>query len=639
VARPGLGLVMEKFRVTFYPDNKAIEIEKDRTILSAAVSAGIYINSVCGGDGVCGRCRVRIRKGNAYIPADSILTPQERSENFCLACLATVQSDLEVEIPEQSRLDFTKSGEQVFTETEEVQAPPGEGLGKKFRHMPLARKVYLNLSKPDMEDNISDLERLYRHLDLEPYTGLSNIKQLGDLLRDAEWRVTATLADRDGITELMSIEAGDTTRRNYGVCFDIGTTTISGQLVDLNNSKVLGTKAAYNKQAAFGSDIISRIIHAQKQEGLPELHNIVVDAVNEIIRELVAQHHLDLNDLSVILFVGNTTMIHLLLEIDPSYIRKEPYVPTINFAPVIRASEIGIHIKPRGLLYCLPGVSSYVGADTTAGVLSTGLYRQKELGILIDIGTNGEIALGNDEFLVSAAASAGPAFEGSGVACGMRASSGAIQRVKIDPEKMNVAYETIGGAKPLGICGSGYIDALAEMLQCGIIDKSGKLKTADSRRARDGENGREFILVFKEQSGSGADIVITEADIENIKRAKAAIYSATSVLMRKVELTFKQIARIFIAGGFGTYLDIENAVKIGLLPDIERKKFSFVGNSALSGARQALVSGEALATAKDIARKMTYIELSTEQQYMDEYMAALFFPHTDLDKFPSVRFV
>lgn len=641
---------MEKFKVTFYPDNKTIETQKDKTILQAAVSAGIYINSVCGGDGVCGKCRVIIKKGDAHIPADSILTPQDRNKNICLACLATVHGDLEIEIPARSRLDFTKPSEQIFTETEEIQPVQGSSSGKKFRYLPLVRKVYLELPKPGIGDNISDLERLYRHLcrnvegllinentGLEPHTGLANIKQLGDLLRDAQWQVTATLANRDGITELVSIDAGDTSSRNYGACFDIGTTTISGQLVDLNNSNILGTKASYNKQAAFGSDIISRIIYAQEKQGLIRLHNIVVDTINEIIRELVTEHTLDLNDLSVILFTGNTTMIHLLLEIDPSYIRKEPYVPTINFAPVIRASEIGIHIKPRGLLYCLPGVSSYVGADTTAGVLSTGLYRQKELGILIDIGTNGEIALGNDEFIVSAAASAGPAFEGSGVTCGMRASGGAIQRVKIDPKEENVVFETIGGLKPLGICGSGYIDALAEMLERGIIDKSGKIKTAGSRRRRDGEYGREFVLVFKEDAAAARDIVITEADIENIKRAKAAIYSATQVLVRKMGLTFPQIEKLFIAGGFGTYLDIENAVKIGLLPDIERHKFSFVGNSALSGARQALVSYEALRTVKDIARKMTYIELSTEQEYMNEYMAALFFPHTDLDLFPSVK--
>ena len=640
---------MEKFKVTFLPDNKTIEVEKDKAILSAAISAGVYINSVCGGDGVCGKCRVIIKKGKAFIPTDSILSAQDKENNVCLACLTTVQGELEVEIPADSRLDFQKSQEQVFSETEEIE--PLAALSEKdFRYLPLVRKLYVELPKPNLGDNISDLERLYRHLlanvngvffnantDLGPYTGLVNIKQLGDLLRDSEWKVTVTLANRDGVTEVISIEAGDTSGRNYGISFDIGTTTISGQLVDLNSRKILGTKASYNKQAVFGSDIISRIIYAQEKDGLSHLHRIVVDTINEIIRELSAEHNIDLNDLSIILCAGNTTMIHLLLEIDPSHIRKEPYVPTVNFAPVIRAAEIGVHIKPRGLLYSLPGVSSYVGADTTAGVLSTGLYRQEELGILIDIGTNGEIALGNKDFLVSAAASAGPAFEGSGVACGMRAARGAIQRIRINPGDYRVDFEAIGNAKPRGICGSGYIDALAQMLNCGIIDKSGKIKIEKNSRVRNSEFGKEFILVFKQDTETAEDLVITEADIENIKRAKAAIYSATAVLIRRMGLSLGEIKKIFIAGGFGTYLDIESAIRIGLLPDIERQRFSFVGNSALSGAREALLSCEALYKAKEIARKMTYIELSTEGGYMDEYMAALFFPHTDLTLFPSVK--
>lgn len=631
---------MEKFKVTFYPDNKTIEVQKDTTILSAAVSAGAYINSVCGGDGVCGKCRVIIKKGKPNIPADSILTPQEREKNICLACLASVHGDLEIEIPAGSRLDFTKPKEQIYTETEEI-SPAQESLSETdFSYLPIVRKVYIELTKPQINDNLSDLERLYRHIcnsGEQPHTSLTNIKQLGDLLRDADWKVTVTLANRDGITEILSIDPGNTSAYSYGACVDIGTTTISAQLLDLNTRKAIGTKASYNRQAAFGSDIISRIIYAQQLQGLTRLHEIVVDTVNELIRDLAAEHNVDLNDLSAVLCVGNTTMIHILLEIDPSHIRKEPYVPTVIFTPVIRASEIGIHIKPRGLLYCLPGISSYVGADTTAGVLSTGLYKQPELGLLIDIGTNGEIALGNKDFLVCAAASAGPAFEGSGVTCGMRASSGAIQRVKITPGNFEVNTETIDKALPRGICGSGYIDCIAEMLKLGILDKSGRIKIDSGQRVRQTDMGKHFILVFKEQSATGQDIIITETDIENIKRAKAAIYSATAVLVKRMSLDMTQIEKLFIAGGFGTYLDIESAIAIGLLPDLERAKFSFVGNSALSGARTAFVSCKAMQKAEEIARKMTYIELSAENEYMNEYMAALFFPHTDLNKFPSVK--
>jgi uncharacterized 2Fe-2S/4Fe-4S cluster protein (DUF4445 family) len=330
-------------------------------------------------------------------------------------------------------------------------------------------------------------------------------------------------------------------------------------------------------------------------------------------------------------------MSHLLLRVDPTYIRKEPYVPVANFVPTIRAAEAGIRINPRGLLSCVPGISSYVGGDITSGVLSCGLDKGKDLGILIDIGTNGEIVLGNKEFLISASASAGPAFEGSGVTCGMRASKGAIQKAFINKEDFQVNYSTIGEIKPLGICGSGYIDIITEMLKNGILDKDGKIKAIKHKRIRQNESGKEFVVAFKEEADSTLDIVITEADIENIKRAKAAIYSATATLVKHMDLDFSKIKRIFVAGGFGTYLNIDNAISIGLLPDLDRKRFIFVGNSSLAGSRQILLSYDAMKKANDIARKITYFELSVDPGYMDEYVAALFFPHTDLSKFPTVK--
>jgi uncharacterized 2Fe-2S/4Fe-4S cluster protein (DUF4445 family) len=433
------------------------------------------------------------------------------------------------------------------------------------------------------------------------------------------------------------IEPGDTSDKNFGLCFDIGTTTISGQLVDLNTKKVLGTKATYNKQASFGSDIITRIIYAREQDGLEKLHHAVIDGMNQMIQELIQEHQVDLNDVNCVLCAGNTTMVHLLLRVDPTYIRKEPYVPTANFVPTIRASEAGIKINPRGLLSCAPGISSYAGADVTAGVLSCGLDDAQDLSLLIDIGTNGEIVLGNRDFLISASASAGPAFEGSGVSCGMRSSKGAIQKVKIAPADFQVTYSTIGEAKPRGICGSGYIDLIARMLKGGLLDKNGKIKKIKHARVREGEGGQEFVVAFKKECDRESDIVISDTDIENLKRAKAAIYSAAATLVRHMDMDFSRIKKIFIAGGFGTYIDVDNAVGIGLLPDLERSRFIFVGNSSLAGARSILLSYEAMKKADEIARKITYFELSVEPAYMDEYMAALFFPHTDLSKFPSLK--
>lgn len=641
---------MEKFKVTFYPDNKTIEAEKGKTILSAAISAGVYINSSCGGDGVCGRCRIILKKGQAFSQPTGRISLEERKRGIYLSCLTTVQSDLEVEVPPESRLDLEKLSPEeidlrlkgIYSESEDIE-PSTSILGEEiFTHSPLATKLYLELPPPDLEDKISDLERLYRSIrriqDIPiMQTGLSNIRRLGELLRSSDWKITVTLGKRNGTAEIVLIESGDTSHKNFGVCFDIGTTTISGQLVDLNTKKVLGTKATYNKQATFGSDVITRIIYAQEEDGLEKLHHAVIDGMNQMVQEMIQENKIDLNDVNCVLCAGNTTMVHLLLRVDPTYIRREPYVPIANFVPTIRAAEAGIKINPRGLLSCIPGVSSYVGGDVTAGVLSCGLDNENEINLLIDIGTNGEIVLGNRDFLISASASAGPAFEGSGVTCGMRASQGAIQKVKIKAPEFKVAYSTIGEAKPRGICGSGYIDIIAEMLKAGLLDKDGKIKSIDNKRIRRGAYGREFVLAFKEEAGSTSDVVITETDIENLKRAKAAIYAAASILVKHMELDFTKINKFFIAGGFGTYIDIDNAVNIGLLPDLERPRFIFVGNSSLAGARQILLSYEAMKKADEIAKKVTYFELSVEPRYMDEYMAALFFPHTDLSKFPSIK--
>ncbi|MBU0709628.1 MAG: DUF4445 domain-containing protein [Candidatus Omnitrophica bacterium] len=641
---------MEKFKVIFSPDNKTVEVEKGKTILSAAISAQVFINSSCGGDGVCGRCKVVLKKGQVLTLRTGRISPEERKQGIYLSCLSTVQSDLEVEIPPESRLDPEKISPEdldlrlkgLYSEAEEVESAESV-LGEEiFLHSPLATKLYLELPQPDLQDRISDLERIYRQIRrIQDFpimqTGLVNIRRLGEVLRDSDWKVTVTLGKRNGTTEIVLVEPGDTSDKNFGFCFDIGTTTITGQLVDLNNKKVLGTKATYNKQASFGSDVITRIIYAREEDGLEKLHHAVIDSMNHMIKGLIQEHRIDLNDVNCVLCAGNTTMVHLLLRVDPTYIRRDPYVPTANSLPTIRAAEAGVKINPRGLLLCIPGVSSYVGGDITAGVLSCGLDKEKEVSLLIDIGTNGEIVLGSEEFMVACAASAGPAFEGSGVTCGMRASRGAIQKVQISAKNFQVKYSTIGDIKPRGICGSGYIDIIASMLRTGVIDKNGKIKALDKKRIRDGEYGREFVVAFKKESDLTGDIVITEADIENLKRGKAAIYSAASILVRHMDLSFPDIKKIFIAGGFGTSIDVKNAVDIGLLPDLEIGKFVFVGNSSLAGSRQALLSYDAMKQAKEIANKITYLELSVDPEYMDEYMAALFFPHTDLAKFPSVK--
>jgi len=640
---------MDKFKVTFHPDNKTVEVEKDRTILSAALSAGVYINSACGGDGVCGRCRVIVRKGDVVMLPSAAVSAKDRETGIYLACLTTIQGNCEIEIPPESRMDFEHVSsykhdsrlQGFYSKPEDISAADPALCRAEFIYAPVTEKIFLNISPPDLNDHISDLDRLYRALsrvrDVKAFhTSLINVRLLGDMLRASNWQVTAALGRRDGIKEVLGVEPGDRSNKNFGFAFDIGTTTVSGQLIDMSTAKVLGTKATYNKQAGFGADVITRIMYAQKGGGLEKLHEAVLESINGIIHDLISEYSVDRNDVTAVLCAGNTTMIHLLLRIDPSSIRREPYVPAANHVPVIRAYEAGISINPHGLLYCVPGVASYVGGDVTAGILSCGLDKAGDVNLLIDIGTNGEIALGNKEFLVTTAASAGPAFEGSGVSCGMRSSAGAIQKVSIGADGL-LSYETIGGARPLGLCGSGYIDCISAMLKAGFLDKDGKINSSSGSRLKQTDDGRAFVIVPKEDTAAGKDIVITEADIENIKRAKAAIYAATLTLMKRLSFEFGGISRIYIAGGFGTSLNISSAVRIGLLPDVEESKYVFVGNSSLSGARQQLVSAGACETAQAIADRMTYLELSTEPGYMDEYMAALFFPHTDLNRFPTFK--
>ncbi len=643
---------MDSCLVTFLPDNKKIRVSKGTDVLNAAIAAGVYINSSCGSEGVCGRCKVIVKAGSIQSEPTGRLTKEEIQKGFVLACHTTIHSDLEVEIPPSSRL----SKQQILTEEAKVDRLRGvfseAGEVEKrieleereiFSHSPLATKLFLTLPPPTLNDNISDLERLYREVRKKRdipilQTGLANVKKMGRIFRESNWEVTVLLGKRNGTTEIVSIEPGDSSARNFGLAFDIGTTTIVGELIDLNTKKTLSTKAAYNKQASYGEDVITRMIYAGKEGGLGKLHHLVVDTLNELILAAASEVEISLNEITCVMCAGNMTMAHLLLRVDPTYLRREPYVPIANFMPVIRAAEVGIKINPRALLECIPGVSSYVGADIVAGVLACGMDEEEALSMLIDMGTNGEIVLGNKDWLASCSSSAGPAFEGSGVACGVRAMEGAIQEVRIAPGDFEPKYSTISAAKPIGICGSGYIDCMAELLKAGVIDRSGKIREGTgSPRIRERDEGLEFVLVRGDETATGEDIIIAQADITNIIRSKGAIYTAAKVLANKMGFKLEDIERIYLAGGFGNYLNIEKSVCIGLLPDIERDKFKFIGNSSLTGAKFALLSYDEMSRAMGIAKKMTYIELSVEPSFMNEYTGSLFIPHTDIDRFPSVK--
>jgi uncharacterized 2Fe-2S/4Fe-4S cluster protein (DUF4445 family) len=384
----------------------------------------------------------------------------------------------------------------------------------------------------------------------------------------------------------------------------------------------------------YGDDVITRIVHATEGGGLHELRNAVVTDINTIINSLLERHGIEICEVDSATIAGNTTMSHIFWDLDPGTIREEPYIPALNSFPLWKGGTARLSINPQAPVYTVPCVASYVGGDIVAGVLASKMHRNPEVALFMDIGTNGEIAIGNNEWLMTAACSAGPCFEGSGIRCGMRATAGAIEAVKIAPETFEPAIAVIGGRHPLGICGSGMIDAISEMFLTGVINQKGKFVAGTTERIRSGEDGMEFLFYHDEKLNR--DIVLTEVDIENILRAKAAVYAGITTLLGEVGFTLDAIEKIYIAGGFGNYINVERAVMLGMLPDVPKEKFVFMGNTSITGAYLCLLSEELRKEAEEVASKMTYIELSVSRNFMDEYMSALFLPHTDINQFPTV---
>lgn len=628
----------KKVRVTFQPSGKTVKVDKDTTLLEAGTQAGVYISSICGGDGICGKCRLIIKKGNIKANPTTLLSREEIRKGYVLACQTTAEGDLEVEVPAESRAEKEKI--LVDKDAQRFRALYPQAEEKTFfKYDPLVQKLYLELPKTTLQDNLADHLRLYREIRRKRkipimQSGLKVLRILPKILRESKGKVTATIGIRGKTTEVIQIEEGDTTKESYGLAVDVGTCTVVVHLVNLNNSQTIDAEATYNSQRVYGEEVTRRIIYAELK-GPDKLREAIVNDINNLISTLISRNKIKLNDVMTLVCAGNTTMVHLLLGLDPSQIRREPYIPACTSPPPIRAAEVGIKINPRGLLYTLPSISGWVGGDITAGILATGVNETKSLTMLIDIGTNGEIVLGSKEWMVCCAASAGPAFEGSGVKHGMRAAAGAIEKVEILADG-KVKHSTIGGVKPKGICGSGLIDVMAELFKAGFINRSAKLSPEASSRIREKNGELEFILVPASETQIGEAIVLTRADIENLIRAKAAIFAGADILVKSMDLEIKEIEQLYLAGGFGNYLNKEKALVLGLIPDISPDKVQFVGNTSIMGAKMALLSREALERSYEITKKITYYDLITNPGYMDEFISAKFIPHTDLAKFPSL---
>jgi uncharacterized 2Fe-2S/4Fe-4S cluster protein (DUF4445 family) len=575
-----------------------------------------------------------VTAGSTENPSTPLLSDTEKEKGYVLACQSKVTGDVSVEIPQEvleRKLKVAGMGKEA---TDQLK-----GLVAQID--PMLREIPLELSPPSLEDSVSDLDRLNRGLKKEGCdvarlnVGIKVMRQLAESVRQDDWKLTVSVVQRKCSNEILEVRPGNGNQASFGLAIDLGTTTIVVYLVNMTDGEVVAAASGHNRQAACGDDVINRIVCAEK-DGVKKLSRMVLATINSLVGEALDSVAVDVSQIRNAVISGNTTMAHLLLQIEPRYIRRDPYIPTVSEFPILKAGEIGLKANPIAAVFVMPGPASYVGGDIVSGVLHTGFHREEPLTLFIDVGTNGEIVLGNKEWMMTAACSAGPAFEGGGIRWGMRAEEGAIEKVTIDAASFEPDWSTVGGQPPRGICGSGMIDLISELLNAGIIDRSGRFQS-DGTHPRIGRVMDEpvYILVPADQTPMNEDIVFAESDIKNLLYSKGAVYAGFTTLLSEAGLDFSMVERIVIAGGFGRYLNIEKAVGIGLLPDMDRSKFTYAGNSSIAGAYMALLSGDYRQEARRISNDMTYVDFSSNSRYMDEFTSALFLPHTNMEMFPS----
>jgi uncharacterized 2Fe-2S/4Fe-4S cluster protein (DUF4445 family) len=571
------------------------------------------------------------------------LSPEDVAQGYALACQTVIEGDVTIAVPPQEKIERRLTTDRTVGE---VQVPAGYNPAVSQT----IRRYTLMLMPPSMDDQTDDWSRLKTAF--KQQTGAGNVmialpllRRIGEVLREEDWRVTAILDSEawdcpDCPARLIDLRPGHSLLYEpmWGAAIDIGTTTVTLWLVDLVSGKVHAQVAEYNGQISRGEDVISRIMYASKNGGGEQMRNLVLETINTLVETACKRVQATSNDIVKATIAGNSTMIHLLLGIPASSIRLAPFITAANHIPTLTASEIGIHINPQATVDCLPGIASYVGADISAGVYSSGMGETEKLTLFLDVGTNGETVLGSRDWLVTCACSAGPAFEGAGVVHGMRATKGAIEEVWINSATYEPTYRVIGGIKPRGLCGSGLISLLSEMFLTGVVDKAGNVNVSlGTPRVREGEHGAEYVIAWGKDTVDGRDIAITRVDIDNLLRAKAAIYAGFTILADSVGISLDSVEQVLIGGSFGKYINVEKAVQIGLLPDVPWERFHFLGNTAVRGAYSALLDKEAREQIRVIASRMTYVELSADNTFYDAFMSAMFLPHTDLSRFPSVE--
>ena len=639
------------YKVTFqfdHGDPVVTYATEGERLLEVAQKSNVAIDAPCSGNASCGKCRVKLIGGELESKKTRHITDEEYAEGWRLACVSTVCGDVTVEVPDiasayQSRMkvaDLSSSAEVELFERIKKQV---EDAGLELKNS--MRIVSVTMNAPTLDDTMPDNERL--SWALEDVTGLSLIripysvlKKLPDVLRASNFSVRCVIRVTKKDVFVYDILPADEEAIAGGLIVDIGTTTVSALLVNMLTGEILAKASAGNGQIRYGADVINRIIESAKPGGQKRLQDAIVkETLNPMIAQMCASAGFSCQHIYRMAVAGNTTMEHLLMGINADPLRMEPYIPTFFKTNSLYASDINIAIHPDAHIIVAPNIGSYVGGDITAGTLVSMIWNRPEMSLLIDLGTNGELVFGNSDFLMSCACSAGPAFEGGDISCGMRATDGAIEACTIDKETMEPSYHVIGeeGQKPIGICGSGIIDVIAELFRCGIINPKGKF-IREGRRIRHDKYGMgSYVLAFEEEADSVRDVEITEVDIDNFIRAKGAIFSAIRTMLASLDMDVSMIEDVYVAGGIGSGINMKHAVTIGMFPDIPLERFHYIGNSSLAGAYAMLISTQAEKKTYEVARNMTYLELSTVPSYMDEFVAACFLPHTDTAMFPSLE--
>jgi uncharacterized 2Fe-2S/4Fe-4S cluster protein (DUF4445 family) len=596
-------------RVIFQPLDKIVLVKPGSTVLEAIRESGAEFESICGGKGECNKCKVIFVQGSCSAGSPESLqglSTDEISRHYCRACQTRITGDCEFIIPVESRIYSPK-----ILRYHPAALPSRCPAVEKYLLSPVGREGYLHG---------------HRSLRLEGYSGTrpQMTRQQHELLAAARDPHTVTITTANGFPEVISIEEGDTRETNYGVAIDLGTTTVAGLLVDLSESRICGEASALNRQISYGEELLTRIAYAKNPAGAAQLQAAAVESINEVIHTLIMQAGIPPSEITDLTLAGNTIMSYLLLGMD-THSLDLPNAVIPRVAVVRKACSLKISASPHAYLFCLPSVSRFIGGDAVGDSVVAGMTDSPDLSLMIDLGTNGEILLGNRDWLASVSCASGPAFEGAGISAGMRASRGAIDHVTIDPADCTITFTTIGDEAPRGICGSGIIDAAAMMAAAGILDFTGNL---DSKKpgVRQSSGGYEFVLVPKEKTSTGKDICITERDMEYLMDSKAAACGAIGVLLKKYRLAVTDVRHVYLAGAFGTYANLTSIIRFGIIPDFTHAEFHAIGNGSLSGAVSSLVSKEIRKKAVGVAEQMVYIDLLVDADFIEEYSAALYIP-------------